>query len=97
MQGRSLVPFVHGKRPKNWRDDFFYEHHTMTNVIPEIEGVRNERWKYVRWVTTSPMFEELFDLKNDPDELHNLIADPRSQKQLTILRNRWKDLSEICK
>jgi hypothetical protein len=43
------------------------------------------------------MFEELFDLKNDPDELHNLIADPRSQKQLTILRNRWKDLSEICK
>lgn len=97
MQGRSLVPFVQGRRPNDWRRDFFYEHHTMTKVIPEIEGVRTERWKYVRWVTTSPVFEELFDLQKDPEELRNLAAEPRYQKQLIALRERWKELSESCK
>ena len=97
MQGHSLVPFVQGRRPNNWRHDFFYEHHTMTKVIPELEGVRTERWKYVRWVTTSPLFEELYDLKSDPEELRNLANDPRHQKQLTTLRDRWKELSETCR
>ena len=97
MQGQSLVPFVQGRRVSNWRRDFFYEHHTMTKIIPEVEGTRTERWKYVRWVTTSPLFEELFDLKTDPEELHNLASEPRHRKQLTALRDRWEDLSEICK
>ena len=97
MQGRSLAPFVNGKRLKDWRRDFFYEHHTMVKIIPEIEGVRTERWKYVRWMNASPMFEELYDLRKDPNETRNLIADAKSQKQLTTLRDRWKEFSEICK
>ena len=97
LLARGVLPFVQGRRPNNWRHDFFYEHHTMTKVIPELEGVRTERWKYVRWVTTSPLFEELYDLKSDPDELRNLANDPRHQKQLTTLRERWKELSEMCK
>ncbi|HKQ38636.1 MAG TPA: sulfatase [Verrucomicrobiae bacterium] len=97
MQGRSLLPFIHGRRVSDWRRDFFYEHHTMTKVIPELEGVRTERWKYVRWVTTLPLFEELFDLQKDPDELQNLAAEPRFQKQLNILRERWQELARICK
>jgi arylsulfatase A-like enzyme len=97
MQGRSLAPFVQGKRAKDWRRDFFYEHHTMTKIIPEIEGVRTERWKYVRWMNATPMFEELFDLRKDRDELRNLAQDPRHQKQFAAMRERWKELSEVCK
>jgi arylsulfatase A-like enzyme len=97
MQGRSLVPFVRGQRVKDWRQEFFYEHHTMTKIIPEIEGVRNERWKYVRWMNATPMFEELFDLSKDPQETRNLVGEKSAQKQLVSLRQRWQELSERCR
>ena len=97
MQGRSLASWVRGKRLKEWRRDFLYEHHTMTHIIPRIEGVRTDRWKYVRWVSASPVFEELFDLEKDPNEARNLIGEPKHQKQLAALRERWKELSETCR
>lgn len=97
MQGRSLMPWVQGKRMKDWRHDFFYEHHTMAHIIPEIEGVRTERWKYVRWMNALPMREELYDLAKDPDELRDLAGEARHQKRLTALRDRWKEFVEACK
>lgn len=97
MQGRSLVPWVGGKRAKDWRQDFLYEHHTLAKIIPQIEGVRTERWKYVRWINATPLWEELFDLEKDPQEMRNFAGEPRHQKQLTQLRERWKKLSEKCK
>ncbi|HZO84776.1 MAG TPA: sulfatase [Verrucomicrobiae bacterium] len=97
MQGRSLAPWLAGKRAKDWRRDFLYEHHTLVKIIPEIEGVRTERWKYVRWMNASPMREELYDLARDPDELRDLAAATRHQKQLTTLRERWKELAQTCK
>ena len=96
MQGRSLVPWSQGKRAKAWREDFLYEHHTMAKIIPEIEGVRTERWKYVRWMNATPMTEELYDLRTDPDELRDLAGEMRHGKQLAALRERWKELSKTC-
>jgi len=83
MQGRSLLSWVQGKRVKDWRRDFLYEHHTMTKIIPEVEGVRTERWKYVRWMNASPIWEELFDLAKDPESCaiwlanHNIKSNSR--------------------
>lgn len=34
-----------------------------------IEGVRTERWKYIRYTDVTPVVEELFDLKQDPHEI----------------------------
>ena len=48
MQGRSLVPMLTGQTPKDWRTEFFYEHHSVAARIPQSEGVRTERWKYIR-------------------------------------------------
>lgn len=97
MQGRSLVPFVNGKGVKDWRRDFLYEHHTMAKIIPQLEGVRTERWKYVRWITTSPMWEELFDLKADPEETRNLAGERKHQKQLETMRARWQHLAQATR
>lgn len=93
MQGRSLVPLAEGKRVRDWRRDFFYEHHTLPKIIPQLEGVRTERWKYVRWITTTPVWEELFDLAADSDETRNLANEPRHRKRLETLRTRWQELS----
>lgn len=93
MQGRSLIPLLKGTA-KDWRDDFFYEHHFIPNRLPESEAVRTERWKYIHWLEPKPGVEELYDLKEDPMEVHNLADDPDHQAKLDEMRSRWKELRE---
>ena len=63
-QGRSLKPLVEGVKPKNWREDTFHEHFAVRNRIPAFEGVRNDRFKYVRYIDHGN-HEFLHDLKAD--------------------------------
>jgi arylsulfatase A-like enzyme len=82
---------VEGKRVK-WRTDFYYEHHfAFGGKIPETEGVRSERWKYLRYVSAHPAVEELYDLKNDPLEERNLATNKNQRKRLTQMRQQWAD------
>ena len=39
----------------------------------------------------APVYEELYHLAEDPDELHNLIADPEHSGTLETLRKAWKE------
>jgi arylsulfatase A-like enzyme len=90
MQGRSLVPLLRtGKTPADWRTEFFYEHHTAATIIPPSEGVRTQRWAYIRWIDARPVVEELFDLAADPWEERNLASDPAHARTLDELRTRW--------
>ena len=96
MQGRSLTPLLAGSAPQ-WRDDFFYEHHYGHHGrIPKTEGVRTTDWKYVRYIETDPLVEELFDLQNDPGELNNLASDEAHQSRLETMRSRWRSLAEAA-
>jgi arylsulfatase A-like enzyme len=101
MQGRSLVPLVRGEEAKDWRTDFFYEHHATHHglkfPIPATEGIRGERWKYTQWMDTEPLFEELFDLKADPEELTNLVKNAEAAPELKRLRERWAQLASELK
>ena len=97
MQGRSLAPLLDGKSPRGWRKEFFYEHHTRSDIIPPSEGVRTEKWKYFRYVESQPVVEELYDLANDPGEERNLAVDPKHAKTLAELRTRWSQLSRHLK
>jgi arylsulfatase A-like enzyme len=92
MQGRNLRPLIRGERPADWRTEFFYEHHTQPKILPPSEGVRTERWKYLRWMAAEPAVEELYDLRADPEEEHNLAADPAHRDTLERLRRRWDEL-----
>jgi arylsulfatase A-like enzyme len=82
MQGRSLVPVLRGRMPADWRSSMYYryyhdpgDHNTRAHY-----GVRTTThkliyfWKKDQW--------ELFDLINDPYELHNLYGEP-GQEALT--------------
>jgi arylsulfatase len=75
MQGQDLSPLYLQGRPPAWREEFFYEHPTVTSRdrIPSSQAVVRKDWKYVEW----PEFDyrQLFNLKDDPGEVRNLAAD----------------------
>jgi arylsulfatase A-like enzyme len=89
-QGHSLQPIVAAKKPANWRTETFHEHFAVRNRIPAFEGLRNERFKYVRYFDHGN-HEFLHDLKKDPDELINLANDPNYAETLESMRNRTTD------
>ena len=90
MQGRSLVPLLKGESPKDWRTEFFYEHHSVAARIPMSEGVRTERWKYLRWIAETPVKEELYDLQADPLEERSLLNDAKHAALLAEMRGKWE-------
>lgn len=65
--------------------------------IPKSEGVRTERWKYIRYFEQRPIYEELYDLENDPHEARNLAGNPRYVKELDQLRKRCDKLLQRAK
>ena len=74
MQGQDLSPLYLRDEAPGWRDEFFYEHPTITSRdrIPSSQGVIRRDWKYVYW----PEFdhEQLFNLNDDEEELRNLAG-----------------------
>jgi arylsulfatase A-like enzyme len=88
VQGQDLSPLYLANTPPAWRDEFFYEHPTITSRdrIPSSQGVMRRDWKYVFW----PEFdhEQLFNLKADPDEVRTLVDDQDSRSQLGAMRAR---------
>jgi arylsulfatase A-like enzyme len=87
-QGASLKPIVEsGATPDGWRKDFYGEHFNPRYSM-SWHGVRGQRYKYARYTDQQPAYEFLHDLKNDPDELVNLVGDPEYGAQLKRLRGR---------
>jgi arylsulfatase A-like enzyme len=96
MQGKSLMPLVHGEKPE-WRTEFFYEHLFRHPKIPRSEGVRDERYKYIRYLDINPPCEELYDLKADPEEAHNLAGCTVHAASLQRMRQKWEQWRERAK
>ena len=92
LDGRSLAPLLRGQKIA-WRGDIFYEHHYHHGgKIPRTEGVRNRDWKYVTYFDVNPAYEELYDLRNDPLEEHNLATDPKFREQFEAMKARYRQI-----
>ncbi len=90
IDGRSLIPlFISEGTPADWRRSFLIEY-TTDIVFPRIlkmgyEAVRTERYKYIRYRELEGM-NELYDLRQDPAELRNLI----DSKLMSEVRQRMQ-------
>jgi arylsulfatase A-like enzyme len=91
-QGHSLTALLKGQSPNNWRDDFFCEHLMNNAKIPKYEGVRGTRYVYARYFEQKPAYEFLHDLKEDPDQLKNLVGDAKYGEVLKQMRARCDEL-----
>ena len=88
MHGRSLVPHLRGEAAPG-RDAFLIEYYS-DRVFPWVvdmgyQAVRTERWKYIHYVDLEGM-DEVYDLRSDPYELNNLVAEPAGQAALRDLK-----------
>ena len=86
MQGRSLLPLLHGHQPADWRTSFYYryyhdpgDHDTRAHL-----GVRTATHKLI-WFWKKDQWE-LYDLLADPDELRNLYGEPDRQPLVAQLK-----------
>jgi arylsulfatase A-like enzyme len=84
--GRSLLPFVRGEPPADWRTEAHWEYdfrdlagglaHERLGIARDdcsLAVLRGEHHAYVHCAALPPL---LFDLRNDPHWLHNVADDP---------------------
>ncbi len=73
MQGRSLIPLMTEEKDTGWRDAIYYQfYETGWGVTPHY-GIRTDRYKLIRF-ETDPVTWELYDLSQDPGEMHDLYG-----------------------
>lgn len=93
MQGKSLVPLLDGKN-ENWRKSFLFTYWTdLIYSIPRITAIRTEKYLY----STTPDIndiDELYDVVNDPAELHNLTKKPEFSKIENQLKKELEQLKK---
>ena len=95
MQGESLVPLLSGEVPATWRDALYYHYYERgEHAVPRHEGVRTDRYKLIHYYDADEW--ELFDLQEDPQELHSRHADAayadrrrELETELEALRTRY--------
>lgn len=95
MQGTSFMGLAEGKAEPGWRRDWLYEYYEypgFENVRPH-RGVRTERYKYIHYFT-EPQEYELYDLKTDPGEDHNLYGRPEVAELTARLKARLEALRQ---
>lgn len=96
MQGKNLLETLKPGSP--WRTDFYYEHRLPSGgTIPESEGVVSIEYKYVRYYNANPPYEEFFDLKKDPHEIHNIISDVTYHAMVMKYKDRLRILQNSAK
>lgn len=89
IDGESLVSLLKNKNA-NWKEEQFCETHGhFTTIVGR--AIITERYKYIY---NEGYMNELYDLKEDPFELYNLIKEPDHQEILDEMKARlqkWRE------
>lgn len=98
MPGLSLKPVLEkgGKTPKGWRKDLYYHYfdYPAEHRVRRHDGVFDGRFKLIHFYGPGsfgmPAIDEyeFYDLRKDPEELHNVFGMPRYRKRTKRLESR---------
>ena len=88
-EGGALETEIHTHETDRPKEDIYWPRVALQITRPEVHGkavmIRSKEWKYIRRLYDT---DELYDLKNDPNELNNLIDDP----DWTSVRDELSDI-----
>jgi arylsulfatase A-like enzyme len=93
IQGASFLPLLQGGNVENWRKAAYYHYYEFPephHVSPHF-GMRTDQYKLVRFYGPADAWE-LYDLKKDPMEMHNLYSQQKDGKLMASLKNELKAL-----
>lgn len=92
-QGKSLLPIVSTHEKSIDRDTVLVEHLWEFENIPPSEGVRTDKWKYLRYINDKSV-EELYKLDDDPKEINNLAGNAKYADKLHEFRAKNDELGQ---
>lgn len=94
MQGESLVPIFKGETPDDWRQTFYYHYYEFPGAhsVARHYGVTDGTHKLIHYYELGEW--ELFDLKEDPNELNNVYGLPAQQEVQASLKTELDRLRE---
>ena len=103
MQGESLVPLLRGDTAAFDREAVYYHYYEYPSVhmVKRHYGIVTEAYKLAHFYYDVDEWE-LYDRKNDPQEMRNVYADPayaqvvaELKAQLAQLRLQYQDSAEL--
>jgi arylsulfatase A-like enzyme len=103
MQGRSFLPLLTGRAPSDWRTTMYYRyyHDPGHHNTRQHYGVRTLTHKLIYFWTKDQW--ELFDLRSDPQEMHNLYGQPGFEQitaqlkaELMRLKTSLRDTDQLA-
>lgn len=93
IQGTSYLPLLKAEKPANWRKAIYYHYqeYPAEHAAKRHYGIRTERYKLIHFYNDVDTWE-LYDLKTDPTEMHNQIANPKYANLMKTLKKQLYSL-----
>ena len=95
VQGKSFFNNLKGENSEDWRQSMYYHYYEYPyyhRVQPHY-GIRNKRYKLIHFYYNMDIWE-LYDLKNDPNEMRNLINIEANSELIKELKKELYKLKE---
>ena len=97
IQGMSLVPLLKGEKTiGKWRDAIYYHFYEFPaeHMVKRHYGVRTNRYKLIHFYNDIDSWE-LYDLKTDPGEMHNVYNDASYAKVRKQMHQKLTQLQKL--
>lgn len=89
----SLLPLLKGESPADWRTSLYYHfyEYPAEHAVKRHYGVRTDRYKLIHFYNDIDVWE-LYDLQNDPMEMHNIFGQEGTEQVTADLMKELKRL-----
>ena len=81
IQGKSMLPLLKGEKPRDWRKSLYYHYYEYPaeHSVCKHYGVRTKRYSLIHFYDDIDSWE-LYDLKRDPQQMHNIYGMPGTER-----------------
>jgi arylsulfatase A-like enzyme len=91
MQGVSMRSILADTKVPDWRDKVYYHYYEKSYGLTAHYGILTKRYKLIHFYDPIDVWE-LYDLQNDPNEMHNIYQNPENSSLIASLKAQLKEL-----